>query len=311
MSETTLIVDMNNLSHAARHAMGQLSFDDTPTAVTYGVLSRLLSLGQRYATNQMILCWDSPISKRVDTVWGLYKAGRREKKAGRDEQQARIEAFKEMVRLHHNILPRIGFNNSRKAEGYEADDLIAKQCLDTIEDVVIVSDDNDLWQCLAANVRQLHLRSGKVMTMAKFVSTYGLQPLDWGEVKALAGCSSDGVPGIAGIGEENAVKYLRGELTKGKRYESIVEQLDSREVETWRRLVYLPFEDLVCAPQWPLNTDTFSLTEFENVCEQYGFESFLRNIAAWEAFFKGEFDDEPKRQSRATEKVRKAMRRKG
>jgi hypothetical protein len=41
---------------------------------------------------------------------------------------------------------------------------------------------------------------------------WGIDPHSWADVKAIAGCHSDCVEGVRGIGERRAAKYLRGEL---------------------------------------------------------------------------------------------------
>ena len=40
-------------------------------------------------------------------------------------------------------------------------------------------------------------------------------------MKAIAGCSTDNVLGVKGVGEKTAIEYLRGKLVKGKRYDDI------------------------------------------------------------------------------------------
>ena len=121
-------------------------------------------------------------------------------------------AFDQFKQLRKRILPRIGFNNNHLQTGYEADDLIAKYVKDNAEELVIASADNDLLQLLYF-ADFLNLSKNKLITSKSFFSEYGILPAQWGMVKQIAGCSSDNVKGIQGVGEITAIKYLKGELS--------------------------------------------------------------------------------------------------
>ena len=56
---------------------------------------------------------------------------------------------------------------------------------------------------------------------------YRIKPFEWHKVKAIAGCSSDNVKGVAGVGEITAIKYLKGELKKeSKAHQNIINKLE-------------------------------------------------------------------------------------
>jgi len=83
--------------------------------------------------------------------------------------------------------------------------------------------------------------NGKMMlTEAWLIGEYGIAPSQWADVKAIAGCSSDGVEGVRGVGEKTAAKFLRGNLKPAsKAHQAIVAGNN-----VWRRnlpLVRLPF----------------------------------------------------------------------
>ena len=93
-------------------------------------------------------------------------------------------------------------------------------------------------------------------------------------MKAIAGCKSDEVPGIAGVGEKTAIKFLKNELPKHfKAYSKIRDNWESA-LEKWLPLVHLPLEGT------PLpNLHDYkhpSMSEFFKICVEYEFESFLR-----------------------------------
>jgi 5'-3' exonuclease len=58
-------------------------------------------------------------------------------------------------------------------------------------------------------------------------------------VKSIAGCDTDDVKGVKGIGEKTAAKFLLGKLTKGKKLDAINANLDLFKINS--PLVKLPF----------------------------------------------------------------------
>src|SRR5690606_10268803 len=93
-------------------------------------------------------------------------------------------------------------------------------------DVVIVSPDKDFQQLLDARISIFRpSRRGEdfePITMESFRQKYGLEPLQFIDMLALMGDSSDNVPGVHGIGEKTALKLL-------KKYGSVEKLLDHAE----------------------------------------------------------------------------------
>ena len=75
----------------------------------------------------------------------LYKSGRRDPEG---PSQELLDAFTQFEQLRKEILPRIGLVNNFHANGYEADDLIAKIVMDNPGRGIICSSDEDLFQLL-------------------------------------------------------------------------------------------------------------------------------------------------------------------
>jgi 5'-3' exonuclease len=192
--------------------------------------------------------------------------------------------------LRKSLMPRLGFKNLFFQDGYEADDLIATTVmshlpLDNTRNVVISSDD-DLLQLLGY-CDLYSINKKQEMNLKAFQEKYGLSdPRTWAEVKTLAGCTSDKVPGLPGVGEKTAIKYLTGTLNpKNKTYAKIVSPANKKYLDHYRWLVTLPLE----------GTETFDVEEFDGmdmkkfkaVCNHYGFKSFLSpsTLDEWEVFF--------------------------
>jgi DNA polymerase-1 len=139
-----------------------------------------------------------------------------------------------------------------------------------------------MFQCLRPGVELLNPISKRVTTEGDFKEEWGLDPSDWATVLAIAGCDTDDVPGVEGVGLITAAKYLRGELSDTAiARQRIGEGLTL--IERNRRLVTLPYGKL-SSKALPVVRDEFNPEGAANVFREYGFESFLRDPlkTAWE-----------------------------
>lgn len=249
-------------------------------SIVYGFLSRILDMGEMFETNQIIFCFDSSFSKRKELL-GTYK---QERKANLSTSQKAVRsAVHEQSRfLQHTLLPAMGFRNILCEHGLEADDLIAKLVLNPLPDFVIASQDEDLYQCLAPNVRMYKPRSNKEYTYKQFKKEWGLDPKDWAEVKAIAGCKSDNIKGIDGVGEKTAAKYLRGEKIK----DALLERINSNTefIDRNFEITALPHPD---TPEWKIREDDFHADVFAEVAKTLPF--FEKTMWRWKRFFSGRF----------------------
>ena len=108
------------------------------------------------------------------------------------------------------------------AENYEADDVIATLTTRAVAEgmnVKICTGDRDALQLVSDQVMVLYPRRG-VSELTRFTpeeveSKYGLTPLQYPDYAALRGDPSDNLPGIPGVGEKTAAKWIRefGSLT--------------------------------------------------------------------------------------------------
>ncbi|MEE8352449.1 MAG: 5'-3' exonuclease H3TH domain-containing protein, partial [Rhodospirillales bacterium] len=130
-------------------------------------------------------------------------------------------------------------------DGYEADDLIAtyaKQALEQGADVTIVSSDKDLMQLIRPGVIMLDAMKEKEIGPDEVMEKFGVGPEKVIEVQALAGDSSDNVPGVSGIGVKTAAQLLNeygdletllaraGEIKQPKRRERLLEEADAARI---------------------------------------------------------------------------------
>lgn len=244
MSDLYCVIDVSYLAYRAYHSMPRgLEYGDIPTTVAYGIFQTLEGLQRDWSlsTERMIFAFDQGPFHR-ESIYPAYKG----KRNGTDEERKAREAVKrEVKRLQVAILPAMGFVNCFSFQGYEADDVIAVAC-QKLEwsRVMMVSGDKDLYQLLKTDrhfvwtpVKQ------ETFTEKKLKAATGLTPKQWVKVKALAGCSSDNIPGVRSIGEKSAIEFLLTGTLTAARLAAFKKARADGSLKLWKSLVTLPFDD--------------------------------------------------------------------
>ncbi len=175
-----------------------------PTNAVYGFTSMLINLLKEYAPSHFAVAFDvSRKSFRTD-IFPDYKAGRAKTP----------EEFKGQVELIKEVLGAMQVTMIQK-EGYEADDLIATLATQaTAQDysVEIVTGDRDSFALINDSTTVLYPRKGVSdlvrMTPESLDNKYHLTPGQYPDFAALRGDPSDNLPGIPGVGEKTAEKWL-------------------------------------------------------------------------------------------------------
>ena len=270
----TLVIDCNYLCHRARHTTGELIYHGQHTGVIHGFFTQVLPLLYKYRPDRLVFTWDSRRSHRQKRFpW--YK-DRPKTPSAIDP----IEDFKQFNLLRDHLLFEAGFQNVFVKTGFEADDLIARLAA-TQGKTTIVTGDEDLYQVLSPLVSIYSPGKKKEITRASFIEEYGITPAQWVEVKKIAGCSSDMIPGVPGVGEKTAIKYLRGELkTTHAKYRAIIDNAEIIERNDW--LVRLP---LPGTPQLQVRDDAIDTTGFRALCTRFGLFKLMNTIPEWEAYY--------------------------
>ena len=98
-------------------------------------------------------------------------------------------------------------------EGYEADDILGTLSAMSAREGIkayILTGDRDSLQLIDDNVNVLLVKTKETLCFdrALFNETYGVEPEQFVDVKALMGDTSDNIPGVAGIGEKTALKLI-------------------------------------------------------------------------------------------------------
>ena len=270
---TTLLIDVSNMAHRAFYTTGSLSFGGDPTGVLYGLFRDIIEFRELFNADRIAFCFDGGWDKRIE-VFPQYKSNRIAHRSELlpEDKELRRELRRQIYRLRNGLLNEAGFRNVFWQEGYEADDIIAWIAENHSHDFVIVSTDQDLFQCLVEDrVSMWNPITKRSTTQTSFELKYGVCPMQWSMVKAIAGCDGDGVPGIKGVGEKTAAKWIQGKLKpNSKAYEAIA--LASEHIKFNLQLVRLPFPG--CGP-FELNDDDVTKRSWDHVMNSLGMKSLI------------------------------------
>lgn len=270
----TLIIDSNFLCHRAAYVTGELEYHGAATGIAYGFFNQLFNTIKLMpeAPDRLIFFWDSRKNLRKE-ILPVYK-NKRKLERSEEEQKLWKDIYLQFSIIRKKILPAIKFNNNFMQPGYESDDLIAKYCHTSIdsEQIYIATSDDDLLQLLTDTCSILNLNRKEIYTKAAFINDKKIKPSQWPLVKQIAGCSSDNVPGINGVGEKTAIKYIRKQLKENtKAFQKIQENTEL--INFNKQLVLLPFKQTIDIRSKIID-NTFSMKRFLRMCRDYGFSSF-------------------------------------
>jgi DNA polymerase-1 len=281
MHRRILIIDASTLLYSAKFSLGKknLTYKKIETGIIYGFLLKLQLIVSTISPNITVFAIDSKKSKRKK-IYPEYKLNRHQNKTQEeiDFDQAVYEQFN-TVTTH--VLPTLGYRNNFKVSGLEADDIIASICLSyrKKDEIVIVSDDGDLYQLLRRNVSMFLPKTNKYFTKKDFIQKYGIPPKKWNKVKKLAGCSSDKVAGIKGVGIKKAILYVKNELpSHHKSFQAIESPEGKKIVKRNKKLIHLPFPN---TPKFRLRPNKIRSTNIKKVAEEYGLNSLLTDTDSW------------------------------
>ena len=202
-----VLVDGNNLlfrSYYATAYSGNMmkNKDGFPTNGLYGFVNMMNKIIYEEKPQYIMVAFDVGKTFRHEK-YADYKGGRKETP---DELKMQFPVAKE-------ILNFMGIKYL-ECPGYEADDIIGTISKWTENDddfeALIVSSDKDLLQLISdeTTVKLLRPKDYIMMTKSVFIDTYGFEPINMIDLKALMGDSSDNIPGVKGIGEKGAIKLI-------------------------------------------------------------------------------------------------------
>ena len=259
-----LLLDGHSLAYRAFFALPAENFSTTtgqPTNAVYGFTAMLINVLRDERPDHVVVAFDRSEPTFRHEQFVEYKANRRETPVD----------FKGQLSLIFEVLDALGIAHL-SVSGYEADDIIATLATQAVAggmQALIVTGDRDALQLVTDDVTVLMTRRGisdmTRFTPAQVAEKYGLTPAQYPDFAALRGDPSDNLPGIPGVGEKTAAKWVAeygslaelvdriGEV-KGRAGDNLREHLSS--VQQNRRLTELARDvplavslpDLVPAP---------------------------------------------------------------
>ena len=233
------LIDGSGYIFRAYYALPPLTrkSDGLPTGAVSGFCSMLFKLLEDSKSNENLqkpthfaVIFDSARKTFRNEIYSDYKANRSE---APDDLAPQFEYIRKSV-LAFN-LPSVELIN------YEADDLIATyvdEILTLGAKVTIVSSDKDLMQLYKKNVRIFDPMKNKFIHEDDIHNKFGVDASKVIDVQALAGDSSDNVPGVPGIGVKTAAELINKygtlekllksahEIKQNKRRETLIENKD-------------------------------------------------------------------------------------
>ncbi|MCL8025879.1 5'-3' exonuclease [Nocardioides bruguierae] len=189
--------------------------DGTPVNAVRGLLDFISRLVDTYSPTHVVCCWDDDWRPqwRVDLV-PTYKAHRvvEETEVGADVEEV-PDPLQVQVPIIREVLAAFGITVVGAPEA-EADDVIGTLATDAGMPVDVVTGDRDLFQLVddAAGVRVVYTVKGvgnaEQVDEAWVRAKYDVEAAQYADFATMRGDSSDGLPGVKGVGEKTAAKLL-------------------------------------------------------------------------------------------------------
>lgn len=178
--------------------------DGTPTNGAQGFVRHVLTAQSIMQPTHLAVCWDMGAHTFRNELFDGYKANR---PAPPEEMLPQFDMAK-------NLSEQIGWQNFG-VKGMEADDVIGSMITKWQDeaDITVISGDKDLLQLLNPSTQIAFMKKGyteyDVYTHTRFLEEYGIEPMQFAQVKAFMGDASDGYPGVKGIGPKQALTLIQ------------------------------------------------------------------------------------------------------
>jgi DNA polymerase-1 len=276
-----ILVDGSGYIFRAFHALPPMTRSDgTHVNAVFGFTQMLSQFLARHAASHIAVVFDSSRTTFRNELYPDYKAHRPPPPPELEPQFGLVRVATEALGVCKIEQP-----------GFEADDMIAayaKAFRETGGTVSIVSSDKDLMQLVRDGVEMLDPIKQKPIREPEVIEKFGVPPDKVVEVQALAGDSTDNVPGVPGIGIKTAAQLITeygdvetllantAKIKQPKRREALEQNAEKARIS--RKLVALdadapltvPIEALEAKPPQPATLEAF--------LKENGFRSLLARL---------------------------------
>ncbi|MFF3417632.1 DNA polymerase I [Streptomyces sp. NPDC002698] len=202
-----MLMDGHSLAYRAFFALPAENFTTAtgqPTNAIYGFASMLANTLRDESPTHFAVAFDVSRKTWRSEEFPEYKANRSKTP---DEFKGQVELIGEVLDAMHA--------QRFAVDGFEADDIIATLATQAEAEgfeVLIVTGDRDSFQLVSEHTTVLYPTKGVSeltrFTPEKVFEKYGLTPAQYPDFAALRGDPSDNLPGIPGVGEKTAAKWI-------------------------------------------------------------------------------------------------------
>lgn len=235
MTKKVCLVDGSGYIFRAFYGLPMMTNPEgVPVNAVYGFTSMFLKLTSKIKCDYCLVLFDAKRKNFRNEIFPEYKATRKETPEELIPQFAIIHDAVDALNLNH-----------LQMEGFEADDLIAtyaKLAEEKGYEAVVVSADKDLMQLIRPGVEFYDPMKDKFFTPDDVKEKFGVFPDKVIEVQALAGDTTDNIPGIPGIGLKTAAELINqfgslenvlnqaAEIKQNKRRETLMANRENAEI---------------------------------------------------------------------------------
>ncbi len=196
--------------------------DGTPVNAVRGLLDIIARLVTEFEPTSLVACWDDAWRPRWRVA--LIPSYKEHRVAEFVQDGTDVEEIPEnlvvQIPIVRDVLAAFGIVVLGAAD-HEADDVIGTLASSATTAVDVVTGDRDLFQLVddSSDVRVVYTARGmsklEIVTDSVLEAKYGISPKQYSDFAVMRGDASDGLPGVAGIGEKTAANLLREYGTLG------------------------------------------------------------------------------------------------
>ena len=261
-----LLIDTFNFLHRAYHAL-PLSFRDKkgePINAVYGVAAMVINVLGTVKPDYAIAALDGEKPTFRVENFTAYKAHRAPMEDNLASQIPKV----------FEVLEGFGIK-AILADGYEADDIIGTMATRFSNDdcqVIIVSNDHDMWQLINKNVIVMSpTTNGKAEWIGaeEVVKRMGFNSNQIPDYKGLRGDPSDNIPGVRGVGEKTAKQLIEDYGS----VENIYRNIENVTPVSLREKLLNNAEEAVMSKNLATIDNDCPITIDLNECRYQGFET--------------------------------------
>lgn len=283
-NKKVVLIDGSGYIYRAYYALPSMTRSDgKPVNAVYGFCSMMMKLLKEMPADYMAVVFDASRKTFRMDIFPDYKGTRKETPEDLIPQfpllRQAVDAFS---------LAQV------EMEGFEADDLLATYSRTAHEEgaqVTIVSADKDLMQLVGTGVTIYDPMKQRNIEAEQVFEKFGVTPDKVTDVQALAGDTSDNVPGVRGIGIKTAAALINeyGSLENLLNNLSSVKQNKRREILTQdsdlarisKKLVTLDAFAPVEKKLEDFALKTPQIEKMEAFFQEMGFKSLISKLPAW------------------------------